>query len=253
MLAPMGKCLPAAGRGAATVLLAWAALAGAPLAAQPADADAPPRAEASCPHVSRARTEAYRHLREPRPLRGPPTFPALRRELLLLARQDQALRDPGRPASPEEMHATSARHLARLRAIVRDGLPLARSVGRDGLAALWLLIQHADADPALQARLLPQVLAGTRRGDFSPASYALLYDRVQLAHHRPQRYATQVQAAGDAFVPTPPLEDPRHLDARRRSMGLIPFADQACLLAAARAAAATAPTAGAAPDAVAVE
>ena len=69
----------------------------------------------------------------------------------------------------------------------------------------------------------------TRRGAFARPDYALLYDRVRLAQGKPQRYGSQMHREGNTFQPGP-LEDPGHVDSRRRAMGLVPLEDYRCSL-----------------------
>ncbi|PKV14430.1 hypothetical protein CVO74_01330 [Xanthomonas prunicola] len=80
-----------------------------------------------------------------------PTDPALRPSLLEMKRVDrQASTGDWSPASMTKMAAVDATHLPQMRRIVAEhkGLPGAAQVGRDGVAGAWLLVQHADADPA---------------------------------------------------------------------------------------------------------
>jgi hypothetical protein len=58
-------------------------------------------------------------------------------------------------------------------------------------------------------------------GQARPDSYAYLYDRVAVAEQRPQRYGSQYGADG-----TPePIEDPDHVDERRKAVGLDTMAE----------------------------
>ena len=160
--------------------------------------------------------------------------PMLRRELLLRRDQDQAVR--GVPSSqgwamdPEYGKEVDADNLRRLKHIVRqDGLPTAHMVGYDGLEAAWLLVQHADADPAFQAEMLIEVRKRVKARELDLQLYALTTDRVLLAQGKKQRYGTQLQISDQGLTPRP-LEDPGHVDERRRTMGLISLADYECWL-----------------------
>lgn len=95
--------------------------------------------------------------------------------------------------------------------------------GANASAAAWLLVQHADRDPAFQREILPLLAKAT-----SPEgrkNYAYLADRVAVNGDRPQIYGTQgrCKETGD----WEPLEtiDPAELDARRASVDLPPLAD----------------------------
>jgi hypothetical protein len=102
-------------------------------------------------------------------------------------------------------------------------------VGYDGLEATWLLIQHADADPAFQAEMLTEVRRSVKARDLDLQLYAMLTDRVLLAQGEKQRYGTQLEISNQGLTPRS-LEDPEHVDKRRRAMGLIPLADYECWL-----------------------
>ena len=92
-----------------------------------------------------------------------------------------------------------------------------------------MIAQHADQDSAFQAKVLGLIepLAGS--GEIDPSNFALLTDRVRVAHGRPQRYGTQYQIlerGGGLFLsPATPIEDPPGLDARRAAVGLGPHSE----------------------------
>ena len=172
--------------------------------------------------------------------RGPPIEqverPMLRHELLLRREQDQAVRGGTKSSttSPdiekEYLKEIDADNLRRLKQIIRqDGFPTARMVGYDGLAAAWLLVQHADSDPAFQAEMLTEVRRRVKSRELDLQLYALLTDRVLLAQGKKQRYGTQFEV-GEQGLTVRPLEDPDRVDERRRAVGLISLADYACTL-----------------------
>jgi hypothetical protein len=59
---------------------------------------------------------------------------------------------------------------------------------------------------------------------------ALLKDRVLMHQGKPQIYGSQFNSDGDKWV-LYDLEDPRHVDERRRSMHLMPFDMYKCAIA----------------------
>jgi hypothetical protein len=59
--------------------------------------------------------------------------------------------------------------------------PTDAAVGADGMSAVWLLAQHADADPVLQAKLLEHYGAVPDFGGIEGRRYAMLVDRVLRA------------------------------------------------------------------------
>jgi len=162
---------------------------------------------------------------------GDPTDRAwVAHELVALAAFDQKLRDamswPARANASRldrEFYISNwnallvmydARNVAVLRRLVAvHGWFPADAWGAEVADAAWLLAQHADSDPYLQADVLAKL---EPKGE----SYTLLFDRVAHARGKPQRYGTQGEC-GPAKTWTPfPTEDPAHLDERRVALGL---------------------------------
>lgn len=165
-----------------------------------------------------------------------PTQPALRTELLEMSHADQQARNAfvasgneGKMLGQAIMDA-DARHLPRVRQIVtQQGFPTVAQVGEDGVAAAWLLVQHADRDPAFQLHVLDELNARPDHGGVGAQQYTLLVDRVLVAQHRPQRYGTQFKPV-DGKLQADPIEDVAHVDRRRAAVGLPPLADYECVL-----------------------
>ena len=94
---------------------------------------------------------------------------------------------------------------------------------------MWLLVQHADADPALQARALKQLEPHAKRGDLDASKYALLTDRVLLASGKPQKFGSQLR---DLKTGAPlPLENADALQRERAALGLMALEDYRCISA----------------------
>ncbi len=108
-----------------------------------------------------------------------------------------------------------------LKAIVAKGeWPL---ISRDGVGAAsdaWLLAQHADHDPDFQKQVLALMEPLVARKEALGKNYALLFDRVATADHRPQRYGTQFGTGKNGCLAVDAVEDHAGLDARRAAMGL---------------------------------
>jgi hypothetical protein len=172
----------------ALALLAISAWGQSPSPPSDAGATFSPEIDALCP-------EAVRELAELRSRTKPPrvpttvTRPALRENLLLMAKQDQEARafpissgghiDPG---SPEvvRMRETDSANLKRLKHIVnQDGFPTAEMVGLDGVSAAWLLAIHAGSDPDFQEKVLKLTSDHVRREPIAVA--AILPGRFQTA------------------------------------------------------------------------
>ncbi len=162
-----------------------------------------------------------------------PSEPTLREQLLDMERVDQQARDGDWSQEMiEKMVAVDAANLPKIKQIVAEhhGLPGVRQVGADGLAAAWLLVQHADTDAAFQQQVLDGLAPMVASGEVSPREYSLLVDRVLVNTGKPQRYGSQLAAISSAWQPKP-MEAPGEVDARRASLGLMPLADYICVAA----------------------
>lgn len=165
--------------------------------------------------------------------------PALQHELLVMQQRDVEVRtafadrDKGISflvAWQSIVEPVDQENQKRIREIVSsEGVPSASMVGYDGLSAAWLLIQHGDL--SLQEHALPSISKLVREGQLAPQNEALLIDRILVGKGKPQRFGTQFYVDPDSKRLEPrPIEDESHLDRRRASLGLIPFALYACVL-----------------------
>ncbi len=153
--------------------------------------------------------------------------PDLRVELLSMRDEDVATRlriFAGRvgPSQVAELAALSARHVARLEQVLASGrFPGFALVGKDGEQAAFLLAQHADEDRPFQKRYLERLTAAMKAGDAKGESVALLTDRLAVAEGRKQVYGSQFTGGCEPE----PIEDPEHVDERRKAVGLPPLAE----------------------------
>jgi hypothetical protein len=157
----------------------------------------------------------------------------LRAELLARCAEDQrvrkaAVRKPGHyreiPDDIKEMLRVDEANTAWLSELTdRIGWPGRTLVGDDGAHAAWLLAQHADRQE--QPAFLELLRAAVAAGEASPRDLAAyLEDRVRVHAGKPQLYGTQFIRDDQGLRPQP-IEDPEHLDERRVSVGLGPFAE----------------------------
>jgi hypothetical protein len=158
--------------------------------------------------------------------------PALRAELLAMADEDQRVRtDLAADGSlfdgyHPRMELVHRRNAARLAAILdRNGWPDCAQVGPDGAHAAWLVAQHAIGDPPLQRRALQLMRSAAAQGEVSLVELAMLDDRIRVSEGRAQRYGTQYDWDIAGEMSPLPLEDPDHVDERRRAVGLGPLAE----------------------------
>ena len=136
-----------------------------------------------------------------------------------------AFRDGKKPDSAliARLRAVDAENTTWLSALVaRNGWPGRSLVGVDGADAALVLVQHADADTAFQARALQLLARAYRKGEVTGQQLALLTDRVATARGNPQVYGTQLEVvAGRAVLK--PLIDSAGVDGRRAAVGLPPL------------------------------
>lgn len=95
--------------------------------------------------------------------------------------------------------------------------------GEEASQAAWLLVQHADHDPAWQRAVLADLKPRVARGDMQGKYYAYLVDRVAVNAGQPQTYGTQGGCKGPGDWRPDPMVDPDALDARRAAVGLEPI------------------------------
>ncbi|MBL4699569.1 MAG: hypothetical protein JKX70_12130 [Phycisphaerales bacterium] len=126
------------------------------------------------------------------------------------------------------IYAIDRVHSERLKEIVDHiGWPSRDLVGLKATQGAYMVIQHAGHDIEFQNRCLAMMVDMVEQGDL-PASYvALLTDRIRVFQDQPQVFGTQMAMLPNEhglMVPTPtvPIEDPEHLDDRRRLMGMPP-------------------------------
>lgn len=107
--------------------------------------------------------------------------------------------------------------------VTAHGWPALTKMGGKVPRLMWLMVQHADADPALQVLTLRQIEPLMRAGKFSRADYALMFDRVGLATIGTQHYGSQLSCKNGHFAPhsmDAGGSDSKVLDARRATMNL---------------------------------
>jgi hypothetical protein len=99
------------------------------------------------------------------------------------------------------------------------GFPTVAMVGRDGVSDAFLLVQHADNDPAFQRQALLLAKPLMERRELPKQEYALLTDRVLSNEGKPQIYGTQADIVNGKIV-VKTVQDYKNLDERRENMGL---------------------------------
>lgn len=196
------------------------------------------RIDAMCPDAMREMEEIQSRRKVPR-VSAQVSRPALRENLLLMARQDQEARafllssgwplDPGNP-QVQWLNQVDSRNRARLKHIVnQDGFPTAEQVGLDGVEAAWLMTIHAGSDPDFQERVLSLTTRHVQRGEVGSDQVAMLTDDLLAGRGKPQRYGSNFEMRDGAWRPTP-IEDEANVDERRKSVGLGSLENYACFI-----------------------
>jgi hypothetical protein len=166
-----------------------------------------------------------------------PDYPALRAELQAIQESDQKYRlqiadvEKAHGINSPEMQAlwaTISEHdhdnLAKVMAILDQyGWIGPDKIGWKANLALFLVVQHSDLKA--QEKYLPMMRDAVAAHNASASSLALLEDRVALGEHRLQTYGSQIGQDNSGRFYVLPLEDPDHVDDRRKGVGLGTLAD----------------------------
>lgn len=132
--------------------------------------------------------------------------------------------DQRRAASDAMWSEITAHDLADQKAleeiVARDGWITRTRFGPKASHAAFAIVQHAVNDPDLMRSTVALLEPLAAKGDVDGNDYARMYDRVALEFdHKPQRYGTQLECHGGVWTPRS-LEDPEHVEERRRALGL---------------------------------
>jgi len=122
-----------------------------------------------------------------------------------------------------KMREADSVNLGKVRTIVDKYSWLgADQIGEQCNTAMFMVIQHSELP--VQKEFLPMIREAAASGRAQPRHLALLEDRVALREGRKQRYGTQLRwdLRVNAYK-LAPLEDPDHVDERRKSVGLEPL------------------------------
>lgn len=167
---------------------------------------------------------------------GPVKNEELRRELLHMLEEDQAVRAPlleGRQPTEAEsrvMHERDEADTKRLTEIINKyGFPSVALVGIDATRAFVTMLLHSSS-LELQKRALPHVERAARRREIPPDDFAMLTDDVLANEHKPQFYGTNFKFVGGKLA-LDATYDLARLDERRRKLGMRPISEYAKFLA----------------------
>jgi hypothetical protein len=113
--------------------------------------------------------------------------------------------------------------------VAKTGWPKISQVGEEAANNAFLLVQHADDDPAFQLQVLRLMRPLVAKHEVAGESFALLSDRVSLVVSGKQRFGSQMTCVKGHLGPQA-LEDPARLDQIRKSVGLLPMSEYKKLL-----------------------
>lgn len=118
----------------------------------------------------------------------------------------------------DEVHRRNAKRLKEI--VSQHGWPGRSLVGEEGATYAWMILQHASNDIDFQREGLGliQLAASLHEAPISHAAY--LEDIIRISEGRPQIYGTQFDLDLDGVMNPLPIEDPAHVNERRRAAGL---------------------------------
>ena len=161
----------------------------------------------------------------------------LRAELLEMRDRDQKARsDCNKGTTHERMKCYASMsesvdkpNMKRLNEIYNSiGFPDAQRVGKDGVHAYYLILQHS-SDIVLKQKSLPGITKAFEEKHLSPSDYANFTDRLLVNQGKPQVYGTNFDFKDNKLVMSK-TEDLKNLDERRKKIGLMPIAEYAKIL-----------------------
>lgn len=125
-----------------------------------------------------------------------------------------------------EMEAVHVENAALLeQAFDTIGWPGPGTLGDDGAAAAFIILQHAISRPDLQRRGLALMLDAIPRGQANALDAAYLSDRIAVFEGREQSFGTQFDWDASGQLSPSPTRDAAGLDERRASVGLPPISE----------------------------
>ena len=105
----------------------------------------------------------------------------------------------------------------------RFGFPDTQMVGKEGLEAFMLLLQHSPSD-RLREQAEKPITRAFKRKELPPQEYANFIDRLRLHQGKPQIYGSGFETKDGKLVLSR-TRDPKNLDKRRKKIGLPPMSE----------------------------
>lgn len=161
----------------------------------------------------------------------------LRDELLKMRESDQTAREQCSKGNGDEQikcyaeisQTIDAPNTKRLEEIFNQyGFPTAKLVGREGVDAFMLILQHAP-DDRLREKCLKPVKKAFKRGEITANEYTNYVDRLLVHQGKLQIYGSNFDMKDGKLVMSE-TKNLKNLDKRRKKIGLPPIAEYAKLL-----------------------
>ncbi|MCY7348153.1 MAG: hypothetical protein LH614_18325 [Pyrinomonadaceae bacterium] len=122
----------------------------------------------------------------------------------------------------EVVHLENAAALEKM--IAENGGWLGKSVvGKDGVDAAWLIVQHAISLPGFSRRCLESIENSVAENEAAAQHAAMLRDRIKFFEGKPQRYGTQSDWNKDGVMEVWTLENEGKVNDFRAAVGLEPL------------------------------
>jgi hypothetical protein len=156
----------------------------------------------------------------------------LRAELLEMERVDQDARLKCTSLTADEQikclaaikDSIDVPNTKRLEAIFSEyGFPTVAAVGKGGLQAFMIILQHAPTDD-LRVKALKPITKAFKNKELLPMDYANFVDRLRLHQGKKQLYGTGFEFKDGKMVLNP-TEDIKRLEKRRAKIGLPPMSE----------------------------
>lgn len=133
--------------------------------------------------------------------------PRFREALLALAHKDGSM-------------PLDAAALGRFKVLIEHyGWPTVAAVGQDGVDAAGQLLERATRDDEFQSDV-ESAIADDLDIDIDARAFAMLNDRIEISHHRPQQFGSLFAVTEGHVMLSPPLSSFTQADQLRASIGL---------------------------------
>ncbi len=155
------------------------------------------------------------------------TNPTLRTELLKMLEVDQQARlecvkliaDEQAKCFVETLEKIDKPNTARLNKIFDQyGFPTFQAVGKEGVQAFMIMLQHTP-DETLRQKCLKPIKKAFKRKEIPVLDYANFVDRLLVHQNKPQIYGSNFDIKDGKLVMSK-VKDRKNLDKRRRRLGL---------------------------------